>query len=183
MRALKIALIGVLCVLLCGCDFGVNFWKEADFSFYNEKGKAETVTNEETFFILLAEDQKTYRGMKLGDDAAAALADYRLTDFEYELRYNGRVETEQDTAWHQAAPQAQQLLQYLPQLEEQRLEVYLYCDVYSTDDGYKTVSGLEDRRNVRLAYSFAVRIEDRKITEVSVERNFGQLDEYAPIAE
>jgi len=183
MRPLKCTLCVLLCVLLCGCDFGVNFWKTEDFSFYDEKGKAAITPDEENFFIFLAEDQKTYRGMRLGDDAAAALADYRLTDFEYEICYNGRVETEQNAAWHQTAPQAQQLLQYLAQLDERRLEVYLYCDVFSTDDGFKTRSGLEDRRDVRLAYSFAVRIADCEITEVSVERNYGQLDDYVRSAE
>ena len=168
----------VCLLMLCGCGFGVNFWEDGDFSFNDAQGQAAATADGETFYILLGEDQHTYRGLKLGDPAKKSLEYYRLTDFEYEICRNGHVDEEADPAWHQAAPTAEELIGHLSELADERLEVYLYCDVFATEDGYKTRSKLDGMRDVTLAYSFSVRVARQKITEAAIEYNMGQLDEY-----
>lgn len=181
-KSLCAVLIGCL-LTLAACGFGVNFWQKEDFSFYDDAGKPAAAADTETFYITLAEGQRTHRGVALGDDAVKALKKYRLTDFSYEICLNGRVEEEQNAACHQKASTAEKLTAYLTELSDDRLEVYLYCDIYKTSDGLKTVSQLGQNNEAELAYSFSLRVKRQKISEVNAECNLGQLDGYAKDAE
>lgn len=180
--------IVVLCfvavsLLLCYCNFKrETFWTEEDFSFYDENGKERIFPTVGDYRISLGdyEGLRTYRGVELGDRAKNISDLYDLTDFEYSICDLSKLnpstyESEEfEKQLKDEGKTVEDILEMLPEISGEDLDVYLWCDIYEKNGKLFTESGWEEISDEEIIEYYGWREmgipeEDIKITEERIE--------------
>jgi len=164
--------------LLCGCNPKIEekhngFWKEEDFSFYDESGKESMFPTTEDYWIHMEDGAGllTYRGIEIGDRATNIIQLYDLTDFEWsiadfsKLNPNAEDSENYESQLINQGKTVKDILNMLPEISSKGLDVYIWCDVYEVNGALCTESeiGTITESDIRKHFSFdeSIDIPDR----------------------